>query len=47
METLYKIEFADGSSQEEYGKDEADVREFLQRSYRHKGEPVSVTPLHE
>lgn len=42
---LYEIKFADGSSQEEYGKDVADILSFLKRSYSNKGAPVSVTVL--
>lgn len=42
-EQLYVITFKDGTTQEEYGKSEADVRDFIQRCFKFRGEVQSVT----
>lgn len=47
-EQIYVIEFerADQPSQEEYGKSEEDVRDFIQRCFKFKGPIKSVALLH-
>lgn len=40
---LYRVKFVNGKELEELGSDEADVREFVERSYSHFGAIESVT----
>jgi hypothetical protein len=42
QEPLWLITYTSGNTQEEHGKDEADVREFIARSYAHEGAVKSV-----
>jgi hypothetical protein len=45
QQTLYTIVFTDGTETEEFGSSEADVREFLARSFGHLT-IQSIKPLH-
>lgn len=41
---LWDVVFESGEAMEEYGTDQRDVREFIQRSFSHMGPIKSVTP---
>lgn len=42
MSQIWLITYANGDTQTETGTDEQDVRDFLKRSYAHKGAVESV-----
>lgn len=48
QESLFVIEFerADQPAQEEFGKSEADVRDFIERCFKFKGAIKSVSLVH-
>ena len=43
--TLWLITFKDGSTMQEYGDDEEDVQEFLNRCYPLKGWAKTITVI--
>lgn len=45
QEQFWLITFENGETQEEYGKDEADVRDFISRCFKFKG-PIKSVELH-
>ena len=45
-EQLYTITFESGETQQEYGKDEADVRDFISRCFKFKG-PIKSVALYQ
>lgn len=42
QEALYVVTYESGDTQEEYGADEADVRDFISRCFKFKGPIKSV-----
>lgn len=42
QETFWLITFTSGETQEEYGSSEADVRDFIARCFKFKGDIKSV-----
>lgn len=46
QEALYVVTFESGETQEEYGKDTADVRAFINRSYQHMGKIASIKAMY-
>lgn len=46
QEIIWLITFESGETQEEYGSSVQDVREFIARSFHHKGPVRSTVPLH-
>jgi hypothetical protein len=46
QEILWLITFTSGDTQEEFGANEADVRDFIQRCFAFKGAIANIAPLH-
>jgi len=45
QDLFYIVTFENGDTQEEYGASEADVRDFIARSFKFKG-PIKSVVLH-
>lgn len=45
QQQMYVVTYESGETQEEYGMNEADVREFIQRSFSHMGTIKDISPL--